>query len=142
MSRRWIVVAVVVGQVVLIVAAYDSDYKTFGFQMFPESSRWQAEIVRVDAEGTELSIYDGWEYRWSDLVRGRGLTNPSVNHHADSGLRNQFGLFQGALNWVGANTPADQTTTYLRATVTYFDNGSGPFTRVFLSHERPLEPTS
>lgn len=130
------IVAVILAQLTMVVVAYDSDHKTFGFQMFPESSRWQAEIVRIDAEGRAVPISDGWEYRWSDLVRRRGLTNPFVDHHADSGLRNQFGYFQGALDWVARNTPEDQTTVYLEATVTYTDNGRGPFVRTFRSVTR------
>ena len=120
----------------MIVVAYDSDHKTFGFQMFPESSRWQADIVRVRADGTHVPLADEWEYRWSDLVRGRGLTNPFVEHHADSGLRNQFALFQGALDWVAQHTPDDTTTAYLEAEVTYTDNGRGPSVRTFRSVER------
>ena len=138
MLRRVVIVAVVAAQLTLIVVAYDSDHKTFGFQMFPESSRWQADIVRVQADGSRIPVNDGWEYRWSDLVRGRGLTNPFVDHHADSGLRNQFGYFQGALDWVAANTPVDTSTVYLEAEVTYTDNGRGPFSRVFRSDERAM----
>ncbi len=134
--RRFVIAAVVLGQLTMIVVAYDSDHKTFGFQMFPESSRWQADIVRVDADGARTPLDEGWEYRWSDLVEGRGLTNPFVEHHADSGLRNQFGYFQGALDWVASNTPDDTTTRYLEATVTYTDNGRGPYTRTFRSVER------
>ena len=130
MLRRVVIVVVVVAQLTLIVVAYDSDHKTFGFQMFPESSRWQADIVRVQLDGTRVPVNENWEYRWSDLVRGRGLTNPFVDHHADSGLRNQFGYFQGALDWVAANTPEDTSTAYLEAEVTYRDNGRGPFTRI------------
>lgn len=136
-ARRLIIVAVVVAQLSMIVIAYDSDHKTFGFHMFPESSRWQADIVRVDADGTRTPIDDGWEYRWRDLVQGRGLTNPFVEGHADSGLRNQFGYFEGALDWVARNTPDDTTTAYLEAVVTFTDNGRGPFTRTFRSVDRP-----
>jgi hypothetical protein len=125
----------------MIVAAYDSDHKTFGFQMFPESSRWQAEIVRVQVDGTRVPIDEDWEYRWSDLVRGRGLTNPFVEHHADSGLRNQFGYLRGSLDWVAVNTPDDTTTRYIEAEVTYTDNGRTPVTRTFRSVERTAEPT-
>lgn len=132
------IAVVAAAQLTMIVVAYDSDHKTFGFQMFPESSRWQADIVRVRADGTSVPIDENWEYRWSELVRGRGLTNPFVEHHADSGLRNQFGYFQGALDWVAENTPADRTTAYLEAEVTYTDNGRGPFVRTFRSVERDL----
>lgn len=132
------IAAVVVAQLTMIVVAYDSDHKTFGFQMFPESSRWQAEIVRVECDGTRVPIGEDWEYRWWDLVRGRGLANPSVEHHADSGLRNQLGYFQGALDWVAENTPDDTTTCYLEAEVTSTDNGRPPVTRTFRSVERTV----
>lgn len=122
----------------MIVVAYDTDHKTFGFQMFPESSRWEADIVRVLDDGTRVPVNQDWEYRWSELVAGRGLTNPFVEHHADSGLRNQFGYFQGALDWVAENTPDDTSTGHLEATVTYTDNGRGPFTRTFRSGDREL----
>lgn len=128
----------VVAQLTMIVVAYDSDHKTFGFQMFPESSRWQADIVRVHPDGTRVPIEEDWEYRWSDLVRGRGLTYPFVDHHADSGLRNQLGYFQGALDWVAENTPADATTAFLEAEVVYTDNGRGPFTRTLRSVDRDV----
>ena len=134
--RRAVMAVVVVAQLTMIVVAYDSDHKTFGFQMFPESSRWSAEIVRVRADGSKVPIDDDWEYRWSELVSGRGLTYPSGEHHADSGLRNQFGYFQGALDWVAENTPEDTTTVYLEAEVTFTDNGRGPYVRTFRSVDR------
>ena len=137
-ARRVFIGAVVVAQISMIVVAYDTDHKTFGFQMFPESSRWQADVVRILDDGSRMPVNEGWEYRWSDLVRNRGLTNPFVEHHADSGIRNQFGYFAGALDWVAENTPDDTTTVYLEAEVTYTDNGRGPFTRVFRSVERDL----
>lgn len=139
--RRVVIASVVAAQLTMIVVAYDSDHKTFGFQMFPESSRWGAEIVRVQVDGQRVPIDDDWGYRWSDLVDSRGLTYPSSMHHADSGLRNQFGYLQGALDWVAQHTPDDATTLYIEAEVTYTDNGRGPFTRTFRSVERKVEPT-
>jgi hypothetical protein len=135
-ARRIVIAAVVVAQLVAVVRAYDADTGVYGFQMFPEASRWQAEIVRVQADGTRVDVRDGWEYRWSDLVRGNGLTNPFTDHHAGAGLRHQFSLLQGALDWVADNTPDDRTTRYLEATVTYTDNGRGPHVRTFRSAER------
>lgn len=135
-ARRVVIAVVVIVQLTLIVTAYDSDHKTFGFQMFPESSRWQAEIVRVQADGTRVPVNEGWEYRWSDLMRDRGLVNPFVEGHADSGIRNQFGYLRGALTWVAENTPEDTRTVYLEAFVTYTDNGRGPFTATFVSPRR------
>lgn len=135
-ARRGVIAIVVAVQLTMVVVAYDSDHKTFGFQMFPESSRWQADIFRVRADGNRAPLAEGWEYRWSDLVQDRGLTNPFVDHHADSGLRNQFSLFQGALDWVAEHTPDDTTTAHLEAVVTYTDNGRGPYVRTFRSVDR------
>lgn len=134
--RRIFIASVVVAQLTMIVVAYDSDHKTFGFQMFPESSRWSADIVRVQVDGNRVSVHDDWEYVWADLVHGRGLANPSVEHHADSGMRNQLGYLRGAIDWVADNTPDDEATRYLEAVVTYTDNGRGPFTRTIRSAER------
>ena len=122
----------------MILAAYGSDHSVFGFQMFPESSRWKAEIVRVQADGTELPVNSGWAYRWSDLVHGRGLANPFVWHHADAGLNSQLAFLEASLDWVSKNTPADVTTLFLRADVTYLDNGRGPATQTFRSADREI----
>ena len=142
LTRRLIILTVVLAQLTMIVIAYDSDHKTFGFQMFPESSRWQADIVRVQVDGTRIAVNDDWEYRWSELVDSRGLANPFVAHHADSGLRNQFGYLQGALDWVAEHTPDDTATQYFEAEVTYTDNGRGPFTTTFRSVERSVGSAS
>ena len=56
--------------------------------MFPESSTWRADIVRVEADGDRVPITEPWAgYRWGDLVVGRGLDRPGVRHHADAGRR-------------------------------------------------------
>ncbi len=138
MLRRVVFVTIIVLQLGAIVAAYGNDHRLFGFQMFPEASRWRAEIVRVQPDGSRIAIDDDWEYRWSDLVRGRGLTRPDRWSHADSGLRSQLAFFESALDWVAANTPDDTTTQYLEATVTFTDNGREPETVVFRSQERPI----
>lgn len=139
LARRLIVATVLIVQSIMILAAYGSDHSVFGFQMFPESSRWKAEIVRVEADGTTIPINDAWEYRWSDLVRGRGLGNPFVWHHADAGLQSQLAFFQASLNWVSQHTPNDTSTLYLQANVTYRDNGRAPVLRVFRSPDREIE---
>lgn len=129
---------VILAQLGAIAAAYTTDHRVFGFQMFPEASRWTAEIVRVDVDGTRTPIDEGWEYRWADLVRGRGLTAPGTWRHADAGLRGQLAFFEAALDWVAANTPADTTTQYLEATVSTLDNGRGPETFVVRSAPREI----
>lgn len=137
-GRRWLIAVVLAAQLIAIVAAYDNNHRQFGFQMFPESSRWRAEIVRVQPDGTRLALEAGWEYRWSDLVRGRGLTDPQRWNHADSGLRGQLDFFDSSLTWVAENTPEDTTTLYLEAEVTYLDNGRGPETVTYRSPDRDV----
>ena len=138
-ARRVIVVAVVVVQLALVTRGYRSDHKELAFQMFPESSTWRAEIVRVEADGDRVPIDEDWAgYRWSDLVQGRGLGRPEVRHHADAGLDNQLAFLDAALDWVAANTPRDDRTRYLEATVTVWHNTDPPEVVVLRSREREL----
>ena len=137
-ARRLIVLAVVVLQLSLVVRAYSSDHDQFGFQMFPESSTWQAEIVRVAADGTRVSIDEPWPggYRWDALVTEGGLRHPAGRHHADAGIDSQLAFLAAALDWVAANTPDDSETEHLEATVTYWRNVDGPFHVVLRSDPR------
>jgi hypothetical protein len=132
-----VVVAVVVLQVGLIARGYWSDHKQFAFQMFPESSTWRADVVRVTADGRRVPIDRPWSgYRWDELVPDRGLQDPSVRHHADAGLDNQLAFLASALDWVADNTPRDHDTRYLEATVTAWHNADPPRTEVFRSRVR------
>jgi hypothetical protein len=132
-----VVLAVVVLQLGLIVRGYWSDHKQFAFQMFPESSTWRAEVVRVTAEGRRIPIERPWSgYRWDELVQTRGLTFPSIRHHADAGLANQLAFLEAALEWVAANTPRDRETRYLEATVTSWHNADRPRVQVLRSRLR------
>jgi hypothetical protein len=118
-----VVVAVVVVQLGLVARGYWSDHKQFAFQMFPESSTWRATVVRVTADGRRVPIERPWSgYRWDELVRDRGLSFPSIRHHADAGLDNQLAFLEAALDWVASNTPRDRETRYLEATVTSWHN--------------------
>src|SRR6476660_6158727 len=98
-AARWIVVvAVVVAQAVFVARAYWAPHKEFGFQMFPESSTWQADIVRVTGDGRRVPIADPWDgYQWAQLVPGRGLAYPGIRRHADAGLDNQLAFLDAAL---------------------------------------------
>jgi hypothetical protein len=126
-GRRVVVLAVVVLQLALVARGYWSDHKEFAFQMFPESSTWRAEVVRVTASGRRVPIErPWWGYRWDELVSSRGLSYPSVRHHADAGLANQLAFLEAALDWVAANTPRDRETRYLEATVTSWHNADTP----------------
>jgi hypothetical protein len=135
--RRVVVVAVVVLQLGLVARGYWSDHKQFAFQMFPESSTWRATVVRVTADGRRVPIEGRWSgYRWDQLVRDRGLSYPSIRHHADAGLDNQLAFLEAALDWVASNTPRDRQTRYLEATVTSWHNADPPRVRVLRSRVR------
>jgi hypothetical protein len=136
-GRRVVVVAVVALQVGLAARGYSTDHKPFAFQMFPESSTWRADIVRVTADGRRVPIEQPWSgYRWDELVQGRGLTYPGVRHHADAGLDNQLAFLDSALDWVAEHTPRDRETRYLEATVTAWHNDDPPRVSVFRSSVR------
>jgi hypothetical protein len=136
--RIVVFVAVVVLQLGLVVRAYSSDHKVFGFQMFPEASTWQAEVVRVTRDGRRVPVEQPWSggYRWNSLVGGVGLQNPAVRHHADAGLNNQLAFLRSSLNWVADHTPRDHETRYLAARVTSWHNDDPPRVRVYRSHLR------
>lgn len=136
-GRRVLVALVVVTQLALVARGYWSAHKEFGFQMFPESSTWQAEIVRVTADGDRVPVTQPWAgYRWDELVRGRGLGHPEIRHHADAGLDNQLAFLAAALDYVAHNTPRDRETRYLEARVSTWHNTDGPAVRVLRSDDR------
>jgi hypothetical protein len=138
-ARRIVVVVVVVAQVAFVVRAYHSAHMEFGFQMFPESSTWQADIVRVTEDGRRIPISDPWDgYRWSQMVRSRGLSSPGVRHHADAGLDNQLAFLDAALDYVADHTPRDTETRYLEAVVTTWHNTDDPKTVVLRSEDRDV----
>jgi len=126
-GRRLVVVAVVVLQLGFVARGYWSDHKEFAFQMFPESSTWRADVVRVTADGRRIPIERPWSgYRWDELVPKRGLRYPSIRHDASAGLDNQLAFLESALDWVASNTPRDRETRYLEATVTSWRNADPP----------------
>jgi hypothetical protein len=136
-GRRTVVVAVVVLQLGFIARGYWSDHKEFAFQMFPESSTWRADVVRVTADGRRIPIDRPWSgYRWDELVQSRGLRFPSIRHHADAGLANQLAFLEASLDWVADNTPRDRETRYLEATVTSWHNADPPRVRIVRSDVR------
>jgi hypothetical protein len=136
-GRRLAVLAVVVLQLALVARGYWSDHKEFAFQMFPESSTWRADVVRVTADGRRVPIEIPWSgYRWPELVPDRGLSYPAIRHHADAGLANQLAFLEAALDWVASNTPRDAETRYLEATVTSWHNADPPRVRVLRTSVR------
>ena len=136
-GRRAVFIAVVLLQLALVARGYRSDHKEFAFQMFPESSTWRANVVRVTGDGRRIPIERPWSgYRWDEMVRDRGLRYPSTRHHADAGLANQLAFLESALDWVADNTPRDGETRYLQATVTSWHNADPPRVKVLRSGER------
>ena len=136
-ARRAVVVAVVLLQLGFIARGYWVDHKEFAFQMFPESSTWRADVVRVTADGRRVPIELSWSgYRWDELVRDRGLRYPQFRHHADAGLANQLAFLDAALDWVADNTPRDRETRYLEARVTSWHNADRPRVEVLRSGVR------
>jgi len=141
MVRRLIIAVVVATQLTMVVLAYGSAHPVFGFQMFPETSEWQAEIVRVTDDETAIDVRDSWPggYSWPALVQGRGLGDPFRRHPADAGIDSTLDFLAHALDWVAANTPDDPDTRYLEARVTYWQNGRGPSHVILRSEYREIE---
>jgi hypothetical protein len=136
-GRRVAVVVVVAVQLALVVRGYRSDHKEFAFQMFSESTDWRADLTRVTRDGERIPIDGSWAgYRWEQLVRTRGLYDPTVRHHADAGIDNQLAFLDASLDWVADHTPRDTETAYLEATVTYWRNAREPKVVVLRSHDR------
>jgi hypothetical protein len=132
-----VVVAVVVAQALLVARGYWSDHRELAFQMFPESSTWRADVVRVTADGQRIPIDEPWSgYQWDELVASRGLAHPDVRHHADAGLDNQLAFLDAALDWVADHTPRDRATHHLEARVTTWHNTDGPEVVVLRSGPR------
>ena len=127
-------IGIVLTQIFFVVRAYSADQAFFGFQMFPESSSWQATIERELADGTRVDVRDEWTggYEWSALVRGRGLGRPFARHSASAGLDSTLHFFEESLTWVARNTPGDTEAVRLVATVTTWRNGGEPDTVVFV----------
>src|SRR5215208_2827844 len=75
-GRRVVVLGVVCAQLAFIAAGYSSDHKTFAFQMFPEASTWQADVVRVTPDGRRVPVSKPWAgYHWDSWCRtARGRT--------------------------------------------------------------------
>lgn len=137
-ARRLAVAGLILAQIAMVVRAYGADQAVFGFQMFPESSTWRADIVRVTASGDEVDVRDRWPggYTWSGLVRGRGLDSPFGDHHATAGIDSTLDFLQKALDFAAAHTPDDHETVRLVARVTYRRNGGVPETVTLTSRPR------
>jgi hypothetical protein len=125
-----IVGAVLALQAIFLVRGIWADHPIFAWRMFPEASDWRADIVRLSPDGTRVPIDDA---AWSTLVSGRGLSNPSVRHHADAGVDNQLAFLRSALRWYADH---DDEAGVIEADVTYWRNVRGPTHLVYRSDGR------
>jgi hypothetical protein len=126
---RIIVGAVLAMQALFLVRGTWADHPVFAWRMFPEASDWSADIVRVEPDGARAAIDDA---TWSTLVRGRGLDDPSVRHHADAGVDNQLAFLRSALRWYADH---DGKPGVIEADVTYWRNVRGPTHVVYRSDQ-------
>ena len=129
MRGRVIVGAVLAVQAMFLVRGIWADHPIFAWRMFPEASDWRADIVRVTPDGRRIPIDDS---TWSTLVSGRGLSNPSVRHHADAGVDNQLAFLRSALDWYADH---DHEPGVVEADVTYWRNVRGPTHVVYRSKD-------
>ena len=105
--------------------------------MFPESSTWQADVVRVTADGRRVPVERrGRATAGTSWCRTGGCSYPGVRHHADAGLDNQLAFLEAALDWVAEQHAARPETRYLEATVTTWHNDDPPRVGVLRSHVR------
>lgn len=141
--RRRVAAVVLVGALVLhgglLVRGGSDPHKLFGFRPFNESDTWQADIVRVDADGVRRPVQDGtWAYDWDELVGARKLRSPWRHGHAPAGADAVVDLLDRALAWAIVRIPDDTDTVVLEARVSVVRNTRGPEVVVLRSPERPL----
>ena len=132
------VALVLLVQVGFALNGYRDPHKFFAFQPFNESSTWRADVVRVTWDGDRVPVQEDWAgYDWDTLVDMAALRGPDRLRHAYMGVGATVDFLDDALDWVATHTPADRSTRYLEAEVTYFENTRGPHHVVLRSVERP-----
>ena len=133
--RRWrrLIVVLFVGMSLAGVIAGYSGSRVMAWQMFPEASRWEADIVRITPSDERVAISEPWPggYEWSAMVTESGLSQPGVESHAAYGIDVTLAALQHALDWVATDTPQDTDTVQLEAIVRYRRNG-GDFETITL----------
>ncbi len=139
MLARLVFVSVLALQLGAVVHAYGDPHKRFGYQPFPESSTFAANIVRVRWDGPPMLVDDAAfaGYRWAELVTARGLDRPSVHRHAPYGVAATLDMLQKALDYVATHTPRDHETRYLEAEGFTIRNRGEPRHLRLRSVERP-----
>ena len=132
-------VGVVIAQTTLIVRAYGTPRRELGWQMFAESSQWEAQVVRVLTDGRRVPVSEPFAgYWWPDLVGPIGVAVPWTRRHAEYGVGATLRDLQGALDWVATHTPRDHETDHYEADVTLVRNRRPPTLRHLESVRRPL----
>lgn len=133
---RGIFVGALLVHALLLVRGGDDPHKLFGFRPFNESDVWQAEIVRVHADGSRHAVDDGtWQYDWDELVGVSKLQRLGGFRHAAAGAPASIDFLDRAMDWVLDNIPDDPDTVALEATVTVIRN-AGPAEEVELRREQ------
>ena len=132
-ARRLVAGIAVALQLGFVVRGYTSDHKEFVFQMFSESTDWRADTCSATSTGERVPVDEAWYgYRWSELVRSRGLSDPAHRPAADAGLDNQLAPRGIPRLRRDVHTPRDTETVFLEAQVTYWRNASSPEQTVVL----------
>lgn len=127
---------------VLLVRAGSDPHKLFGFRPFNESDAWQAEVVRVHADGTRHPVTDGtWGYDWDELVGTDKLRELDRMRHASAGAPAGVDFLDRALDWIVDSIPEDPDTVALEARVTVRHNTGGPETVVLRSERSERAPS-
>lgn len=126
-GRRFVAAGVFVGALLLhallLVRGGSDPHKLFGFRPFNESDVWQAEIVRIHADGSRHAVDDGtWQYDWDQLVGVPKLQGLGGFRHAAAGAPASIDFLDRAMDWVLENIPDDPDTVALEATVTVIHN--------------------
>lgn len=133
MAKLVLVGALAVHGTLLVRGELDS-HKLFGFRPFNESDTWQAEVVRIHADGSRHPVSDGtWAYDWDELVGTRKLQGLHRLRHASAGAPASVDFLDRALDWVVDNIPDDPDTVALEARVTVYHNTRGPDVTVLRS---------
>lgn len=133
-AAKGVFVAALLLHGLLLVRGETDPHKLFGFRPFNESDAWQAEIVRVQPDGSRVPVDDGsWAYDWNELVGTPKLQNLHRLRHASAGARASVDFLDRALAWAVERIVDDSDTVALEATVTVFHNTQGPETIILRS---------
>jgi hypothetical protein len=135
-----------------IIKAHFNPDKRFGFWMFAETSRYQAQLYRQLRDGRVVKTPNGrWAvqteagrqvYAWNRFVRDFGLYNLERWKRAKVGFAVTLKYLQYALDYVIDHIPADRETVKLVLRIQY-RKAQGPWQQTTLeSRTRELPPAA